>query len=167
MMEYQEFLPSPVPRSFVRCYWQLRGESVGESADPALPDGSPELIFNLGDSFDHLEPDGRTVRQPAAFLVDLVGELTLVFAPKPNRALDLRLTYLPILDNLTTGTDTVQMPHPLWLGVLDIATQRAMTMDENPSLALWQQSARQTIASFISSHARQVQDPQFVTSPFE
>lgn len=86
-MEYLEVAPAPSLRALIRCYWQLRGEGAGAAvAEPALPDGSPELIFNLGDSFEQLEPDGRVVRQPAAFLV---GQITRPFLVRPTGRTDL------------------------------------------------------------------------------
>ncbi|MES2304557.1 MAG: AraC family transcriptional regulator [Gemmatimonadota bacterium] len=142
MMEYQEFLPSPVPRSFVRCYWQLRGESVGESADPALPDGSPELIFNLGDSFDHLEPDGRTVRQPAAFLVGQITRPMLVRATgrsdliavrfEPYGAAILHDCMAELTDQwvgINSLRDGVLLPVAEQLAAADSASERVAILD--------------------------------------
>lgn len=81
-MEYFELPPAPALSSLVRCYWQLRGDGAGTGvADPALPDGSPELIFNLGDSFEQIEPDGQAVRQPVSFLV---GQITRPFRVRPT-----------------------------------------------------------------------------------
>ena len=90
-----------------------------------ITSGYEAVLFTFRDQTD---PQFQALRQwadavePTGFLVDLTGERTMVIAPKPNRALDLRLTYVPILDNLTTGTDTLQLPHPLWLAVTDLAT---------------------------------------------
>lgn len=123
---------------------------------------------------DLTHPDFRYWRSvtdsldPRGFLVDLTGERTMVIAPKPNRALDLRINYVPILDTLTTGTDTVQVPHPLWLVVLDLATQRAQQMGEaSPAFAIWQQSAMLTVRQFMAAHSRQTQDPEYAVGTFE
>jgi hypothetical protein len=135
-----------------------------------ITSGYEAVLFTFRDQTD---PQFQALRQwadavePTGFLVDLTGERTMVIAPKPNRALDLRLTYVPILDNLTTGTDTLQLPHPLWLAVTDLATWRAQQMDSNPMAGAWQQTARQTVSQWIGSHARQVQDPEFVSGTFE
>ena len=78
-----------------------------------ITSGYEAVLFTFRDQTD---PQFQALRQwadavePTGFLVDLTGERTMVIAPKPNRALDLRLTYVPILDNLTTGTDTLQLP---------------------------------------------------------
>jgi hypothetical protein len=135
-----------------------------------ITSGYEAVLFTFRDQTD---PQFQALRQwadavePTGFLVDLTGERTMVIAPKPNRALDLRLTYVPILDNLTTGTDTLQLPHPLWLAVVDYATARAMRMDRDPSFVMWEQAGAGHISRWIGSHARQVQDPEYVRGTFE
>jgi AraC-like DNA-binding protein len=88
-MEYAEFAPAPALAGIVRCFWTLRGEAPSADdrpADPAFPDGSPELILNLGDAFEHRPPRGRAVRQPAAFLV---GQITRPMYVRPTGRIDL------------------------------------------------------------------------------
>ena len=95
-MEYLEFLPAGTMASLVRCYWclsngdndspSLHGPGDAASADPALPDGSPELIFNLGDPFEYVAPDGVVTRQPQAFLV---GQITRPMVVRPTGRIDL------------------------------------------------------------------------------
>lgn len=69
-MEYTERPPHPDLAGLVRTYWWLRGEADPDgAADPALPDGSPELIFNLGDPWEQIASDGSRTTQPRAFLV--------------------------------------------------------------------------------------------------
>jgi AraC-like DNA-binding protein len=81
-MEYAEFTPTPSLRGMIRCYWVLRGEpGDAGTADPALPDGSPELIFNLADPFEHIAADGAVTRQPRQFLV---GQITRPIAVRPT-----------------------------------------------------------------------------------
>jgi hypothetical protein len=65
------------------------------------------------------------------------------------------------------GTDTLQLPHPLWLAVVDIATKRAQMKDSNSNFLMWERDAQTTVQRFLSSHARQAQDAEFVESPFE
>ena len=72
-MIYHEFVPSGLLRVAVRCIWTLRGGAsssdgaeAGAAADPVLPDGSPELIFNLADRFVHRPDGGGDEVQPAA-----------------------------------------------------------------------------------------------------
>jgi AraC-like DNA-binding protein len=88
-MHYQETAPPPDLADIVRCIWQLRGpapESLPAPAEPALPDGSPELIINLGRPFEHIGPRGAVREQPEAFLV---GQITRPFAVRPTGPVDL------------------------------------------------------------------------------
>jgi len=122
---------------------------------------------------DRTRPEFRALRaqteaqDPTAFLCDQMGERTLIVVPKVNQALDVRLSYMPILDTLEEETDTLQMPHPLWLAVLDIATKRAQIKDRDSSFVMWEREAQATIARFMASNARQTSDPEYVESQFE
>jgi AraC-like DNA-binding protein len=58
---------------------------VGDD-EPVLPDGSPELIFNLGDPFEHVAYDGTVTRQPSTFLV---GQITGPFHVRPTGRIEL------------------------------------------------------------------------------
>ena len=82
-VHYAEYPPPPALAGVVRCFWHLRGEAAhdGGEADPALPDGSPELILNFGDPFEHLVEGRRPRRQPAAFLV---GQITAPMRVRPT-----------------------------------------------------------------------------------
>ena len=74
-MEYIERPPHPELAAVVRTYWWLRGDAEAEAsrdaapADPALPDGSPELIVNLAEPWERVAADGARTLQPPAFLV--------------------------------------------------------------------------------------------------
>ncbi len=89
-MHYEELPAPPALQPFVRCLWRLTGEAGGSaheaSAEPALPDGSPELIFNGADPFEYVAPDGTVIEQPAAFLV---GQITRPFTVRPTGRVDL------------------------------------------------------------------------------
>ncbi len=88
-MEYEEIAPPPSLTGIVRCFWTLRGDAPAASsppAEPAFPDGSPELIFNFAAPFEHLPTPGRAVRQPLAFLV---GQITRPMYVRPTGAMDL------------------------------------------------------------------------------
>ncbi len=77
LMQYRELQPDPSLRHVVRCYWFLTGDVVvgapGKSGEPALPDGSPELIINLADPFQAFGAGAAPVVQP---LTMLVGQIT-------------------------------------------------------------------------------------------
>lgn len=81
-MEYTERPPHTDLASLVRTYWWLSGEADPDgAADPALPDGSPELIVNLGDPWEQIAPDGSRRTQPRAFLV---GQILRPMAVRPT-----------------------------------------------------------------------------------
>ena len=87
-MDYAEFTPTSALRDDARCYWMPR---VGEephapSADPAFPDGSPELILILADAFIAINAAGRGGAQPLAFLA---GQITAPFHVRPSGRVDL------------------------------------------------------------------------------
>jgi len=84
-LEYAETAPSPALRDVVRCVWTLRGRG-GEDADPIVPDGSAELLYNVGDPFEQVGADGARARQP---LVRVVGPSTAPVTVRPTGAIDL------------------------------------------------------------------------------
>lgn len=55
-MEYREFLPTPPPlRAFIECYWSAVADQPPFQPQEALiPDGTIELMFNFGDTYQHL-----------------------------------------------------------------------------------------------------------------
>jgi hypothetical protein len=86
-MRYREYLPGPALRGVVHRFWTLRGEATDGPADfqRAMPDGRPELIFNLADRFEARR--GRSVeRQPLALLV---GPTTRALLVRPTGRIDL------------------------------------------------------------------------------
>lgn len=86
-MRYEERDPPQSLRHVVRCFWLLRMEGPSEgAAEPALPDGSPELIISLCDPIRARDRTGRLRRQPPAMLV---GQITRPFAVWPTGAVDL------------------------------------------------------------------------------
>ncbi len=122
-MEYAELAPPPDLAPLVRCFWQLTGEgghaSDPSGADPALPDGSPELIFALADPFEHVAADGAVTVQPRAFLV---GQITGPMTVRPTGRIDLLAVRFeshgasilhPMLRRLTDRwVEVAQLGHP-------------------------------------------------------
>ena len=87
-MEYVERPPHPDLASIVRAYWWLRGDAVrdaaahGATADPALPDGSPELIINLGAPWEHVARDGKDrAKWEATMTVPMRFNRLILFRP--------------------------------------------------------------------------------------
>lgn len=122
---------------------------------------------------DYTSPRFRALRaitddlSPDAFLFDIVAERTLVYAPRSDTALDLRIWYVQATADLTTDTDTLEIPWPLYKAVEEYATAGALKMDRDPNAAVWEASGNATIANTIGGHARQTQDPEFVESYLE
>src|SRR5688572_12104369 len=68
-MDYRVFAPPPPLRGLVQLAWTLRS-AEGEGRQRVLPDGSVELVWNLGDRFRrHPGAGGAPELQPAALFV--------------------------------------------------------------------------------------------------
>jgi len=67
-LQYQEFIPSPSLRRFIKCYWLLHDETgVPSEFERIIPDGSPELIIHLGLPFEE-RINGVVKQQETSFL---------------------------------------------------------------------------------------------------
>lgn len=54
MIQYTQDAPPPDLRDWIRLIWTLSIDADGPGdAEPVIPDGCAELIFNLGDPFEH------------------------------------------------------------------------------------------------------------------
>lgn len=86
-MNYVESAAPQELTGIVRCIWHLSGDaSEMAGAEPALPDGSPEFIVNLGEPFEYAADDGQPVRQPDVFLV---GQITRPWRVQPTGRVEL------------------------------------------------------------------------------
>lgn len=87
-MHYAEYPSAPELRGLVRCYWFLRAPPpvAAGPAEPAFPDGSPELIFSLADPFIACPVGAAEREQPGVFLV---GQISKPFAVRPCGRADL------------------------------------------------------------------------------
>ena len=85
-MWYREYRPGPALAGVVHRFWVLAGHAPGDAEfQRAMPDGRPELIFNLGDAFER-RLAGRIERQP----LDLaIGPTTRPIAVRPSGRIDL------------------------------------------------------------------------------
>lgn len=158
-MEYREFPPPQPSAAYVRCVWTLRDAEANAgraqpaaveapdsdgAGDAALPDGSPELILNLGDSFEYVAPDGTRILQPRAFLV---GQITRSFTVQPTGAVDLIAVRFEahgaalVCDDLAPLTDTwspIDALPPSGIAELAVALEREPTTTGRVQLtALW------------------------------
>jgi AraC-like DNA-binding protein len=84
-MRYREYSPGPALRGVVHRFWTLRGAAGPADFQRAMPDGRPELIFNLADRFE-ARRGGAVERQPAALLV---GPTTRALMVRPTGRVDL------------------------------------------------------------------------------
>lgn len=110
------------------------------------------------------DPDFRGARamvdpvSPATLFWDLYGESGLLVVPKIDTTLDLELTYTPVIPDLVNDSDTLEMPHPLYIAVQEYATASAMMMDSSPNAAAWEAKGNASIARFLGATQRQSQD---------
>ena len=84
-MRYREYAPAPALAGLVHRFWTLEGSTPEVEFQRAMPDGRPELIFNLADPFERRRPDGTEV-QPRALLV---GPTTRALLVRPTGRVDL------------------------------------------------------------------------------
>jgi hypothetical protein len=136
-------------------------------------------------ALDHAEPEFRYLESlpenqtPTGFYFDIAFEHHLLFVPKSDTTLDVRISYIPVSCILSTGsnidtksaftvdTDELMLPHPLYLAVEAMATWRAQYMDRDPGADRWLDMANKTIARWMGGHRRQIQDPEIVSGVFE
>ncbi|HYC32758.1 MAG TPA: DUF6597 domain-containing transcriptional factor, partial [Gemmatimonadales bacterium] len=87
-MRYREFAPGPALEGLVHRFWTLEGPADATAAEfqRAMPDGRPELVFNLGDPFERRHEGGRLERQALALLV---GPTTRAMLVRPTGRVDL------------------------------------------------------------------------------
>lgn len=151
---------------------------VAGTKEYALPFDVSELklIECLTSGYEHVRfvhhdlasPEVRALRElttsqsPSLFAFDLIGERTLTIAPASDTTLNLRLWYVPILDDLVADTDTLQMPHALYTAVEEFATARSLVQDRAAEAATWEQMGLATVQRFMGAHRRQTQDPEMV-----
>jgi AraC-like DNA-binding protein len=84
---YREALPAAPLRRFIECYWFLSApECARHEAQPILPDGCMELVFNIGDPFRRFHPDGTSGPQPRRMLV---GQMDHQVTVRPEGRLDV------------------------------------------------------------------------------
>jgi len=78
-MQYLECAPGPRLSKYIRCFWQLDDDaSISNSAEPVLPDGSIEIVFNLADPFRRHHSDNTIETQPKTILVGQMRGLSMI-----------------------------------------------------------------------------------------
>jgi AraC-like DNA-binding protein len=86
-LSYREHHPTGIATAFVECYWTLVGAvPAGAAPERVIPDGRPELIWNLAAPFLRHVPGSAPRRQAAALLV---GQITTAIQLEPTGAIEL------------------------------------------------------------------------------
>ena len=68
-MSYREAQPSPPLRNIIDRYWCVEYDGVSDAPpEPVLPDGCPEIVFNLADRFQKIPTYGDVETQAAAIV---------------------------------------------------------------------------------------------------
>lgn len=146
-MDYRETEAPPDLRGIVRCTWRLVGDGGGGGEvepEPALPDGSPELIVSRADPFVHAAPDGTVTRQPATFLV---GQITRPMLVRPTGRADLvavrfeshaaAVLYRPMADLTDTWVNVEALPDLLRIGPASTLQESCTTDDPEAGILDW------------------------------
>lgn len=80
-LDYQEILPPPLLKDYVKCFWILEDKNSAQGqVDRILPDGCMELIFHFGDHFNRYFSK-KSEKQPRSFLF---GQLTTFIQIGPS-----------------------------------------------------------------------------------
>ena len=85
-MEYFEAKPSPQLAGSIKCFWAIRADVGSGAPEPVLPDGCPEIIFNLADRFRRIYTDGSHETQATAIVS---GQLRSSISIIPTGQVDL------------------------------------------------------------------------------
>ena len=79
-MNYREQIPSPALAHVIKLYWSLEYDSAGAEVETILPDGCPEIVFNLADRFRRID-SVKTELQPASLFA---GQISRSITIKPT-----------------------------------------------------------------------------------
>ena len=81
-MLYKEQQPSPNLAGYIKRFWSLEYDAAGEATEPetVLPDGCPEIVFNLSDRFQRLHPTGPELQPLTLF----AGQMSRSIAIQPT-----------------------------------------------------------------------------------
>ena len=81
-MNYQERQPSVSLSRFIKCFWALEDDVASDAveAESVLPDGCPEIVFNLSDRFVRMTSDHEEF-QPTTLLA---GQMTRSIVIRPS-----------------------------------------------------------------------------------
>lgn len=135
-----------------------------------ITSGYEHVVFEPSDLNDPWFVGNRMLTtnvSPSVFRWDIVDQRTLVLDVGSDTALDLRLWYVKILAEMSGDSSDLELPHPLYQAVEEYAISTAMMQDGNPNAAAHEARARQIIANFFGSHARQLGAQETAVGAFE
>ena len=85
-MNYHESQPAAWVKPVVRCFWALEYEGNGASEpELVLPDGCPEIVFNLSDRFVRVQPETEELQPRSLF----AGQMSRSITIRPSGKVDL------------------------------------------------------------------------------
>jgi len=86
-MIYLESEPSPRFNKVIKCFWALKYNKSVEEAEPelVLPDGCPEIVFNLSDPFLRVHRNGVEIQAQAI----LAGQMKQSILIRPSGNVEL------------------------------------------------------------------------------
>lgn len=112
-MKYTEYLPSNHIAGFVRCFWTIEhsGDHSDIFAEPILPDGCPEIVFNLAAPFRR-HYQNRAEIQPRTVVVGQMKQFVLIEPSKQANLFGVRFhpfgLYPLIRQSLADLTDRIE-----------------------------------------------------------
>ncbi len=92
-MRYEQFLPPPSLRRFVRCFWLLQGHTPAADVVPerVVPDGCAELILHAGSPYRLTRPqEPGTVSQSQGALVGQIARAIELLPTGPTEIVGVR-----------------------------------------------------------------------------
>lgn len=175
---YTEHAPPPELGSVVRCAWVLTGDRATGGFEPIVPDGCPELVFNLADPFRRSGRTGAHL-QPLTMVVGQTTEAAWVGPSGISRLVGLRLhpwggpilfgapmaeltdAFVPASEVLGGWVDDVhdrlgELPPGRWVGALFDAVRRRLGGGSSPSIPLARSVVRHIATSGGSVTVRSI-----------
>lgn len=145
--------------------YALPPDFASMSAVECITSGYEDLTITYRD-LNH--PDFRAARSYVGntspvdeLLYTIIGEPgSMRIAPKTDVSLDLRITYVATLADLSADTDRLTLPKPAHLAVIDYATSYALRQDRSPDAGTYESSGDKIIAEEFGTDSRQTQDVQ-------
>jgi AraC-like DNA-binding protein len=89
-MQYQEQLPSADLSTVIKHFWYLEYRGGEPQPETILPDGCPEIVFNLADRFRRIDAEGP-VLQPTALLAGQISRGITIMPTGNVRLFGVRL----------------------------------------------------------------------------